>query len=189
MPWTLGIGRNQVFADGQVLIEARYPNKPAPGLEMYVVRPQSRCGRPSASSRSPRRPRKDQPGRIVSKLLDGQPDDYWKGAVLLRRALRRLVGADRRRRELASPARSPSATARRTGGSARPTAAATPHEEGRGMIVGHMHALDQPGEWHWQDNTLYLIPDDGKQPDEHRGQAPPAGLRPERAGAHPHRGA
>jgi len=37
-------------------------------------------------------------------------------------------------------------------------------EEGRGMIVGHMHALDQPGEWHWQDNTLYLIPKDGRKP-------------------------
>jgi len=26
------------------------------------------------------------------------------------------------------------------------------------MIVGHMHALDQPWEWVWQDNALYLIP-------------------------------
>ena len=37
MPWTLGLGRNQVFGDGQVLIEARHPNAPTPGLEMYVA--------------------------------------------------------------------------------------------------------------------------------------------------------
>ncbi len=37
-------------------------------------------------------------------------------------------------------------------------------EDGRGMIVGHMNALDEPGEWHWQDNTLFLIPPDGGEP-------------------------
>ena len=37
MDWTLGLGRNQVFYDGDVLIEARYPNKPDPGLEMPVT--------------------------------------------------------------------------------------------------------------------------------------------------------
>ena len=34
------------------------------------------------------------------------------------------------------------------------------------MIVGHMNALDQPGEWHWQDNTLYLIPLSGAKPEQ-----------------------
>jgi hypothetical protein len=38
-------------------------------------------------------------------------------------------------------------------------------DNGRGMIVGHMNALDQPGEWHWQDNTLYLIPPSGAKPE------------------------
>ena len=32
------------------------------------------------------------------------------------------------------------------------------------MIVGHMNALDQPGEWHWQQNTLYFIPPTGTKP-------------------------
>lgn len=37
MPWTLGLGRNQVFCNGQVMSEARYPNVAAPGLAMYVA--------------------------------------------------------------------------------------------------------------------------------------------------------
>ena len=37
MAWTLGRGRNQVFSSGRVMIEARYPNAPAPGLEMPVA--------------------------------------------------------------------------------------------------------------------------------------------------------
>jgi hypothetical protein len=27
-----------------------------------------------------------------------------------------------------------------------------------------MNALDQPGEWHWRENVLYLIPRDGRLP-------------------------
>ena len=39
------------------------------------------------------------------------------------------------------------------------------------MIVGHMHALDQPGEWHWQDNELHLIPPKGLDPRKTRIEA------------------
>jgi len=30
--------------------------------------------------------------------------------------------------------------------------------DGAGYIIGHLNALDSLGEWHWQDNTLYLYP-------------------------------
>lgn len=32
------------------------------------------------------------------------------------------------------------------------------------MIVGHMNALDCPSEWHWQDDTQFLIPRAGGRP-------------------------
>ncbi len=162
MPWTLGIGRNQAFADGNVLIEARYPNTPDPGLGMYV----SDLGPlwPTFGEFSiPKETVKDQPGRIVSKLLDGQPDDYWKGAVYYGVhyegwAAQTGVVESSKSGEIHLTDRTPGwwfGTAY-GGGYA--------HEEGRGMLVGHMNALDQPGEWHWQDNILYLIPPDRKQP-------------------------
>ena len=164
MPWTLGLGRNQVFGDGRVLIEARHPNTPAPGLAMYVA-DLSPLWPTYGEFSIPRETRVSQPGRIVSKLLDGQPDDYWKGALYCgvhfegwcaqtgviesSRAGEILVG-DR--------------TQGWWFGSAYDGKFPQEHEEGRGMIVGHRHALDAPGEWHWQDGTLYLIPPGGAMP-------------------------
>ena len=154
MPWTLGLGRNQVFANGQIMIEARYPNMPDPGLEMYV------------SDLSPLWPTFTElsipdpiaaPGRIVGKALEGFPDDYWKGAcyyglhyegwcaqtgIIESSKSGEITVGDRTRVWWFGPLF--------PGGEKL--------EEGRGMIVGHMSALDQPGEWHWQDDTLYLIP-------------------------------
>ena len=75
MPWTLGLGRNQVFGGGQVLIEARHPNAPAPGLEMYVA-DLSPLWPTYGEFSIPKETRVSQPGRIVSRLLEGQPDDY-----------------------------------------------------------------------------------------------------------------
>ena len=31
---------------------------------------------------------------------------------------------------------------------------------GRGYVTDHLNALDAPGEWHWQDGTLHLMPPD-----------------------------
>ncbi|MHB8971579.1 MAG: right-handed parallel beta-helix repeat-containing protein [Pirellulaceae bacterium] len=162
MPWTLGLGRNQAFADGKVLIEARYPNKPAPGLEMYVA-DLSPLWPTFGEFSIPKETIQDRPGRIVSALLDGQPDDYWKGAIYYGVhyegwAAQTGVVESSKSGEINLTDRT------RTWWFGSAYGAGYAHEEGRGMLVGHMNALDQPGEWQWQDNTLYLIPLDGKQP-------------------------
>jgi len=159
MPWNMGLGRNQVFSGDQVLIEARYPNEPAPGLGMYVSG-LSPLWPTFGEFSIPRETVAEQPGRIVSRLLDGQPDDYWKGALYYgihyegwaaqtgvvesSKSGEILVGDRTRTWWFASAGYSP--------------------EEGRGMLVGHMNALDRAGEWHWQDGTLYLIPPEGTEP-------------------------
>lgn len=160
MPWTLGLGRNQVFVQGDVLIEARHPNTPDPGLGMYV------------SDLSPLWPTfaelsipaaKAAPGRITGKLLEGYPDDHWKGAcyygihyegwaaqtgVVERSTSGEITVGDRTRTWWFGSA---------YGGGYKP-------EEGRGMLVGHLNALDEPGEWHWQAGLLYLIPRTAGEP-------------------------
>ena len=151
MNWTLGIGRNQVFADNEVMIEARYPNKPDKGLEMYV------------SDLGPLWPTfaeffipdpTENPGRVVSRILKGQPDDYWKGAIYYGV---HFEGWAAQTGIIESSKSGEITVGDRTkrwwfdgGGGTK--------EEGRGMIVGHMNALDCPTEWHWQDNALYFIP-------------------------------
>jgi len=164
MPWTLGLGRNQVFGDGRVLIEARYPNTPAPGLAMAVA-DLSPLWPTYGEFSIPRQTRVSQPGRIVSKLLDGQPDDYWKGALYCGVhfegwcAQTGVIESSRSGEILVGD--------RTQGwwfGSAYDGKFPQEHEDGRGMIVGHRHALDAPGEWHWQDDTLFLIPPGGAMP-------------------------
>lgn len=162
MLWTLGLGRNQVFVNGEVYIEARHPNQSDPGLEMYVS-DLSPLWPTFGEFSIPKETVKEQPGRIVSKHLEGYPDDYWKGAlyyglhyegwaaqtgVIEHSTSGEITVGDRTRTWWFGAA---------YGGGYSP-------EEGRGMIVGHLKALDQPGEWHWQDHILYLIPKDGKAP-------------------------
>lgn len=158
MPWTLGSGRNQVFSDEEVLIEARFPNTPAPGLEMYVA-DLSPLWPTFGEFSIPHETRADQPGRIVSPLLRGQPDDYWKGALYYGV---HFEGWCAQTGVIEHSRSGEISVADRTQGwwfgSAYGGNYPQQFEEGRGMIVGHMHALDQPGEWHWQDDTLYLIP-------------------------------
>jgi len=162
MPWTLGLGRNQVFMNGKVMIEARFPNEPSPGLEMPVA-DLSPLWPTFGEFSIPQETRTEQPGRIVSKLLVGQPDDYWKGAIYYgvhyegwcaqtgiiesSKSGEIMVG-DRTQGWWFGPAYG--------GGYPKEW------EEGRGMIVGHIHALDRPGEWVWQDGVLYFIPPGGR---------------------------
>ncbi len=171
MPWTLGKGRDQVFAgtedagrrlppgkatraaDPEVMVEARFPNDPSPGLGMYVADLSPLW--PTFGKFSIPDPKK-APGRIVGKLLDGFPKDYWKGALyygvhyqgwcaqtgVIESSKSGEITVGDRTRTWWFPGRY---------SSYKP-------EEGRGMITGHMHALDRPGEWCRKDGTLYLIP-------------------------------
>jgi len=164
MPWTLGMGRNQVFCGGQVMTEARYPNAPAPGLEMFVSGLSSLW--PTFGEFSiPKETRVSHPGRIVSKLLENQPDDFWKGALYCGV---HFEGWCAQTGVIESSRPGEINVGDRTQGwwfgSAYDGKFPQDHEEGRGMIVGHIHALDAPGEWHWQDNTLYLIAPHGGEP-------------------------
>lgn len=162
MPWTIGLGRNQVFAGNTVLLEARHPNRSAPGLEMYVSG-LSPLWPTFGEFSLPKETRATQPGRIVSPLLDGQPKDYWKGAIYTGI---HFEGWCAQTGVIESSGPGEILVGDRTQGWWFGYNQKYPqdHEEGRGMIVGHLHALDQPGEWHWQDNQLYLIAPDGREP-------------------------
>jgi len=158
MDWTLGRGKNQVFYGGQVMIEARFPNQPSEGDKLAVGGLDPLW--PTLGDFSI--PNNAQPGRVTSKLLDGQPDDYWKGACyygLHNESWGAQSGI------IESSKSSEISVGQRTHQWWFPTEPGpfywAPH--GRGMIFGHLHALDQAREWHWQDNTLYFwAPGDGK---------------------------
>ncbi|MHB8897674.1 MAG: hypothetical protein ACYC6Y_02885 [Thermoguttaceae bacterium] len=164
MGWTLGPGRNQIFAGEEVLVEARHPNRPAPGLEMYVA-DLSPLWPTFGPFTIPEETRASDPGRIVSPLLDGQPEDYWKGGLYCGE---HYEGWCLQTGVIESSKAGEIHVGDRTGGwwfgPAYEAKYPQAMQDGRGMIVGHMHALDQPGEWHWQDGTLYLVTADGSEP-------------------------
>ena len=113
----------------------------------------------------PEETRVSQPGRIVSRLLEGQPDDHWKGGLYCGVhfegwSAQTGVIESSRPGEILVGDRTESWWFGPSHGGKFPQE----HEEGRGMIVGHMHALDAPGEWHWQDDTLFLITPDNAEP-------------------------
>lgn len=166
MPWTLGLGRNQLFTGDRVLIEARFPNRPALGLEMYVA-DLSPLWPTFGEFSIPKETRVSRPGRVVSKLLEGQPDNFWKGAIYQGV---HFEGWCAQTGIIESSKSGEIDVGDRTQGwwfgSAYDGKFPQDHEEGRGMIVGHFNALDQPGEWHWQDHTVYLIPADGGGPQD-----------------------
>jgi len=162
MPWTLGLGRNQIFCDGRVMIEARYPNAPAPGLEVPVSG-LSPLWPTYGEFSIPKETRTNQPGRIVSKLLDGQPPDYWKGALYCGV---HFEGWCAQTGVIKGSKPGEISVGDRTEGwwFGQNPRYPQDHEAGRGMIVGHLHALDAPCEWVWQDNALLLIAPDGGEP-------------------------
>lgn len=158
MRWTLGIGHNQVFSHGQVMLEARYPNRPSPGLEMPIegLSPLWPTFGPFSV---PKGSSTNRPGLVFSELLRNQPPDFWKGAIYVGVHWDGYVvqsGIIESSRDGEMIVGSRSYQWWHTGDKYYD------QEFGRGMIVGHLHALDQPGEWHWQDNALYFIPPDGK---------------------------
>lgn len=164
MDWTLGSGRNQVFVAGRVMIEARHPNEPALGLGMYVSELSSLW--PTFGEFSiPPETRKERPERITSPLLLGQPVDYWKGAIYYGV---HYEGWCAQTGTVEHSSDGEIQVGDRTNGwwfgATNKASYPSEYEKGRGMLVGHIHALDQPFEWHLQDHKLLLIPPSGVDP-------------------------
>ena len=160
MKWTLGMGKNQVFSGHQEMIEARFPNKPGPNLELPVDG-LSPLWPTFGEFSVPLDNGTNRPGRVISPLLRNQPPDYWKGAIYFGV---HWSGAVAQSGVIESSKDGEIIVGGRTTQWWFTGDNYFDEEFGRGMIVGHMNALDQPGEWHWQDNTLYLIPLDGGEP-------------------------
>lgn len=164
MPWTLGQGRDQVFGRGKVMLEARHPNRPDPGLEMPVA-DLSRVWPTFGNFSIPDATRISRPGRVVGSLLKGQTANYWKGAMYCGV---HYAGWCMQTGVIESSADGEIDVTKRTDtwwfAAENVPGFEKDNELGRGMIVGHMNALDAAGEWFWEQGTLYLIPDENQEP-------------------------
>ncbi len=164
-PWSVFKGRIyraqterefiQVFADGQMLVEARWPNRRFP----QQLWERDRWARAGLGSRY---------GRMVDTNLVQTGID-WTGAIAVlnvahqfftwtRPVLRHGKGSDRF--EYAKDLEGITSYADQT----------KPWEDDRYYLVGKLDALDEPGEWFLDRpaHTLYLWLPDGSDPSAHR---------------------
>lgn len=157
--WTLGRGKNELFHGGEVMREARHPNTPEPGLELPVADLNPlwpTFGAFSARSKS-----------VSSNVARSPVNGYWNGAIYFGihwqawAAQSGLITDSKRNGQM-----SLDQTTTRWWWDDTKAGAGFPPERGRGMIVGHRHALDATGEWLREDNgdLLFLAPE-GQSPE------------------------
>ena len=154
MDWDLGMGNNQIFVDGKLMFQARFPH----------MRTADRLFKPALSEVTV------TADTVTSKDLN-QPDNYWTDGYVVGRA--NVGWAWQWARITAS---SSLGILRIKPGSTRqmiPVFGDISWFTGTGQVylIGKLAALDAPGEWHYENGTLCLWTPAGDNPGAHRVEA------------------
>lgn len=152
MPWDLGEGRNQIFINGEAMVEARYPNNPKwrdEGMsDLWPVRGDLYAPVGDNSV-------------IRSDTLLNQEDDYWKGGYYVGLFGYGYSIATAKIKSSTKGELKVSDTSSYWWWEQRET-----DTWNYGSIVGHLNALDIPKEWVKQDDILYIIFPENLSPEE-----------------------
>jgi hypothetical protein len=154
--WDLGRGKNQLFYDNEVMLEARYPNMPDSGLQI----PAKNLSKlwPTFGDFSIKNGKK-QPYVIYNKNLTDPNIDSWEGAMYYgvhnegwcaQTAI--VEHSENEKISVKNP------TSRWWFTSLQP-------EEGRGMLIGHRKAFDTAGEWLMENQKIMFITEGGQNPE------------------------
>ena len=164
LPADLGVGRNQVFYQGEALAEGRYPN--GPGLEMSAdgealssLFPTAGDFQVSAQNRL----------RIESGTLLQESAGWWDGAIYVGMQGTGWVLST----GLVEKSEPGALTIATDLNIYDPTIKKNRErhwwfgwEEGQresyGFLTGHIHCVDVPGEWAVQNGELYILPPNGE---------------------------
>ncbi len=156
----LGIGKNQIFVDGEVAIEARYPNE-----DVRSVSPLKGSYSPLFPTRGHFSVDWENYTQISGSYLD-QPDDFWKGGL--------YVGGNNvawvwQTADIVSSRSGLLTVSDMTGRWWFPKDVQTAYsaEMSEGYITNSLNALDMPGEWYIGDNRLYIWMPESDAPGKH----------------------
>jgi len=157
MPWTMGLGKDQIFVDGNLEIQARHPNVRNKAMAMPPVTEPLSPLWPMAFGRF----QVTMGSNTITNPNDLNQDlkDYWKGALYLgfHKWSWCMQTAD-----VTGSSKGQITYDNRTKTWWFPDDADAPDYRFMfdsiqdGYLTNHIHALDQAGEWHWQKDTLYL---------------------------------
>ncbi len=165
VPIDLGMGKNQLFYNGEALVEGRYPNEDTKaGIVPYPE------GVPSIYPVRADIYIKEEGGSVATSDTDLEQDqkDYWKGGTFV--TLKGfgwslvsgdIIGSSRGELLLADHEGSKSYNLGTTnslhfGNSGR--FYENVHTSDYGYITNHINTVDIPGEWYMSDNMMYLYP-------------------------------
>lgn len=154
MSWTLGAGKNQVFVDGEAVIQARHPNadirsqSPAQYSRLFPTRGFYAIDHNFKTI-------------IKSPHLNQSQPDYWKGGI--------YVGGHNAAWtwQTAHISRSKDGQITVNNTTNRwwfPIEGHYSAELSEGYITNHINALDMAGEWHIENSKLYIWVPDGNNP-------------------------
>lgn len=161
LDWSMGLGKDQVFADGEVMLQARYPNKdvrsslPVTYSKLFPTR-----GYFSVDY--------DFIKQINSPYLTQTQPDYWKDGI--------FVGGQNAAWTWQTAIIKGSQKGRLTVADITsrwwfPITGFYSAEMSEGYITNSMNALDIPGEWHVENNALYAWMPKGDDPSRHTVEA------------------
>jgi len=164
MPWTMGPGKDMVFVDGVAVVQARHPNSHTSGR-----RPPPIGLPPLWMTFGNFSVHLDSPDISNPTDLDQDRDDYWKGAIYVGW---HGWGWCLQSAEVESSRRGYISVKNKTGQWWFPDTVKKWGLEKKfrwfqqGYLTHHLNALDKPGEWHWQNDRLYLWAHDNRDPSD-----------------------
>jgi hypothetical protein len=155
MGWDLGMGFNQIFVDGQMMYQARFPSS-APGANVFNQTLSNVTVASNAPSSSPVFSQAGTNNTVTSSDFN-QADGYWNGCYFVGE-----IGLGWQWQWAAITSSSHTGTL-----TVSPGTSDWFIGTGSGYIFGSLNALDAPGEWHNKSNVLYLWPPASDSPNSH----------------------
>lgn len=160
MPMDMGVGKNQIFINGEMQTEARYPNGP----ELLDGRLSDAWGVESDIYKA------EDDDTFCSDTLLNQEDDYWIGGTIVANFgtsfggnAATIIDSTKGSVTVGEPWSWPLWWPQDVNANKRSGGAYWNHA----WITGHKNAMDIPGEWiRNDDDTLNIILDESMNPDE-----------------------
>lgn len=161
MDWSMGLGRDQVFVDGEAVIQARYPNKdirassPVTYSNLFPTRGYFYVDYNFRNM-------------VKSPYLTQTSKDYWKGGIFVggQNAVWAWQSA-----EISSSKKGQITLRNMTSNWWFPLPDFYSAESSEGYITNSLNALDTAGEWHNQNDKLYIWMPKSDDPAKHKVEA------------------